>query len=222
MIKIYELFAFGIAAAAFIYGALCLLRKGTPKYFQLYVLAQGCYMLEELWVIVNSLLGNGSQDGLITVRLIGFFGCLCFMLSANANEFDKVVDEGKNRRVKVLSHIAPAVLLISYALYVFSPDAARSASLKTVGFLSIAPALPAAYFSMKHLLLPADEMGFLKFTRGIDIVALAFYAANYIYPLMDLHFPGTVMSVYDMILSVMLFCIVILCRRGAVKWKTLI
>lgn len=222
MVKIHELLAFAVSAAAFGWGAYHLFRKGTPKYFQLYPCAASCYMLEELWVIVNALLGNGSQDGLVTVRLFGFFGCLCFMLSANANGLDKLVDEGTHRKAKAIAFIAPVILLILYALYLFSPANTRSAASNVIGFLSISPALPAAYLNLKHLLLPEDEMGFLKLTRKIDIASLVFYAANYVYPLIDLHCPKTIMSVYDLILAVMLFGQILLCEKGAVKWKTLI
>lgn len=192
------------------------------KYFQLFVCAAGCYMLEELWVIVNSLLGSGNRDGLVTVRLFGFFGCLCFMLSANANEFDKVVDEGNGGKARTLAFIAPAVLLMIYALYAFLPINSGSILNTVIGFVSIAPALFAAYFSLKHLLLPKDEMGFLKTVKGIDILALVFYTANYIYPLIDLCFSGTVMSLYDLFLAVLLLGMIVLCGKGAAKWKTLI
>ena len=73
MIKLFEMLAFAISVIAFGYGVGAFYRQNTLRYFQLYVCAAGCYMLEELWVIVNSLFGNGSQDGLVTVRLIGFF-----------------------------------------------------------------------------------------------------------------------------------------------------
>lgn len=222
MIKIHELLAFAVSAAAFGYGAFHLFRKGVPKFFQLYVCAAGCYMLEELWVIINSLLGNGSQDGLVTVRLFGFFGCLCFMLSANANEFDKIVDEGKSKNAKLLAIIAPTALLALYVLYVISSVNTKSVTVIVIGFLSILPALPASYFNLKHLLLPPDEGGFLKGTKAADILALVFYAANYIYPLMDLYCPGTVMSVYDLLLAGILFGIIAACRKGAVKWKVFI
>lgn len=179
-------------------------------------------MLEELWVIINSLLGNGSQDGLVTVRLFGFFGCLCFMLSANVGELDKVVDEKRNPKTAFLALIAPAALLIIYAMYAFSPANKRTALIVVIGLISIAPALPAAYLSLKHLLLPEDEMGFLRLTRGINTAALVFFAANYIYPFAALYCSKAVMSVYDFALSIMVFAIVLLCRKGASKWKTLI
>ena len=179
-------------------------------------------MLEELWVIVSTLLGGSELDGLVTVRLFGFFGCLCFMLSANVNEFDKVVDEGKNKNAKLLAITAPVILSAFYALYAFSPVNTQSAAGNVIGLLSIFPALPASYFNLKHLLLPPDEMGFLKSIKTIDILSLVFFAANYVYPLMDLRCPETVMSVYDLFLAMMLFAMIAACRKGAEEWKTFI
>lgn len=222
MIKTFELLSFAVSAAAFGYAAFYLFRPKMPKCFQLYVCAAGCYMLEELWVIVNSLLGNGSQDGLVTVRLVGFFGCLCFMLSANVNGFDKVVDEGQNRKARALAFIAPVSLLMLYALYAFSPFNAEPVSVIVIGLISISPALFAAYFSLKHLLLTKDAMGFLEITKKINIFALIFYAANYAYPLAYLYCPKRLMSAYDLLLAVMLFVMAVLCRKGANRWKALI
>lgn len=221
MIKIIELMAFAVSAAAFTYGAFYLFRREVPKYFRLYVCAAGCYMLEELWVIVNALFGNGGQDGLVTVRLFGFFGCLLFMLSANANEFDRVVDEGTEARPRRLGLLAPAVLLGLYSLYAFSPANPNSRTSVVIGLLSISPALFASYFSLKHLLLPDDPMGFLNVTEDIDILTLFFYAANYLYPFADLCCPRLFMSVCDVLITLLLFAIVICCRKGASRWGTL-
>ena len=220
--KILELIAFTISTAGFSYGAVRLFKKGVPKYFQLFICAAGCYTLEELWVIVNSLLGNGNQDGLLTVRLFGLFGCFFFMLSANVNEFDKVVDDGKNKRAKRLALIAPAVLIALYSLYVMYQINRESIFVIVAGFISLAPALFAAYYNLKHLLLPADAMNFLQATRGVNIMALIFYAANYIYPFLNLLCSKPAMSVYDVMLGLLMSGIVIMCERGARQWKTLI
>lgn len=214
MIKILELLAFAVSAAAFALGAVYRVRHEMPKYYQLYVCAAGCYMLEELWVIVNSLLGNGSQDGLLTVRLFGFFGCLCFMLSANANEFDRMVDEGQTRRVRLLACAAPLFLLALFALYAFSSANTEAVGVIVAGFFGVSPALAASYYSLKHLLLPDDAMGFLKITRGLNRAALAFYAVNYLYPLLTLHCSGRVMSVIDVLVAGLLLGMIGLRRRS--------
>lgn len=222
MIQICELLAFAISVISFVYGMFYLFRKGKPKYFQLYVCATGCYMLEELWSIVHVLFGNGNQGGLLTVRVLGFFGCLCFMLSADANEFDRIVEERKNRKARILALIAPVLLLVLYAIYAFSPLNTRSAVVVIAGFVCISPALVGAYFSTKHLLLPKDEMGFLKSTNWIDALSLVFYTANCGYPLLYLHTSENVLGIYDMILAGMLFTMIVLCKKGAAKWETFI
>lgn len=219
--KILEISAFVFSVAAFGYGALQILRKSVPKYFKLFVFAAACYMLEELWFIVYFLLAKGVYDNPVTVRLFGIFGCLCFMLSTNANEFDKLVDEWNNRKTKVLSLLAPLLLTVTYCVYWVLSGDKLSAFEKAVGFLSISPAIFASYFSLKHLLLPEDSMGFLKITKSINILLLVFYAANFVYPVFLLYLPGAVIDCFDLLVSVMLFGLMILCRKGADKWEKL-
>lgn len=222
MEKILEVSAFAFSAAAFGYGALQILRKNVPKYFKLFVFAAACYTLEELWYIVYFFLAKGIYDNPVTVRLFGIFGCLCFMLSTNANEFDKIVDEWHNKRTRILSCFAPLLLVIIYCTYwLLSGDEMKTAD-KAVGLLSVSPAIFGSYFSLKHLLLPEDSMGFLKITKSINILLLVFYAANFAYPVVLLYLPKTIINCYDLLISVMLFGLMILCRKGADKWKKLI
>ena len=206
----------------FFYGVISMPKRETPKYFQLYVCAAGCYMLEELWVTVNSLFGNGAQDGLVTVRLFGFFGCLLFMLSANANEFDMVVDDGRNKKARAFALAAPAVLLAIFAATVFSVTDTVATLSVINGFISLSPALWASYLSLKHLLIAEDSMGFLNLTRWIDIFSLVFYVGNFVYPMANIYCSKLFMGVFDLILTAVLFAVIIMCRRGAEKWKTLI
>lgn len=222
MTKLLELISFAVSVLAFGYAGLQFFHKESPKYFQLYACAAGCYMLEELWVIVNSLLGNGLESGLLTVRLFGFFGCLCFMLSANVNEFDRVVDEGKNKKAAISALAFPLLLLIPFALFVFSPRNSETGLASVLGLLSISPALAAAYFSAKHLFLPEDALGLLRIMRKVDILALVFYGENYLYPFVSLYLPGKVMSAYDLLLTATLFALILSCGKGAKQWKALI
>lgn len=222
MIKVSELIAFSISVISLVFGYISLHKEKMPRYFQQYVCAVGCYMLEELWVIVNSLLGNGAENGLVTVRLFGFFGCLCFMLSANAHEFDKLVDEGTALRKKIPALLAPAELLALFAVYVIMPAEGKTVFRVMCAFICLSPALFASYFSLKHLLLPNDAMGYLEAIRGIDILALVFYTANFAYSIAYECFSNIIMGIYDIFLAVILLAIVIQCRKGARKWNTLI
>lgn len=219
---ILEVLAFVFSVAAFIYGVKHIIRKNAPNYFKLYVFAVGCYILEELWFIVYFFLANKIYDDIITVRLFGVFGCLCFMLSSNANEFDKLVDEWNNKKAKVLSFSAPLLLIVMYVVFWILSGDKMSNTEKTVGFLSISPAIFASYFSLKHLLLPEDAMGFLKSTRWINILLLVFYFVNFAYSIAILFLSETVLACYDLLVSVLLFVLMICCRRGADRWTKLI
>lgn len=220
MITTCELLAFAVSMTAFIYGSLKLFQIEIPRIFRLYVYASGCYMLEELWVIVNYLLGNGVQDGLVTVRLFGFFGCLCFLLSAGAQETDKNKPEDKNRRAKIIAFAAPAVLLALYGCFVFSPVQQEPAAVIAVGLVSISPALVGSYFSLLHLLLLWNAKDALKTAKAIEILLLAFYTINYLYPIAYLYIAEKLMSLYDLVIAGMLFVLVVLCRKEASKWET--
>ena len=222
MTKLFEILALSVSAGAFVYGIKYLFIRKIPKYFKLYTCACGCYMLEELWTIVNSLLGNGAEDGLLTVRLFGFFGCLCFMLSANANEFDSVVDEKKDQKVQIYSLAAPILLTAVYSIFTLLVFHKISNMVILFGFLALLPALGSSYFSLKHLILPEDSLGFLRCTRKIDKTALVFFAANYLYPIASLYFNPITMGIYDILMGVILFIIIYQCRKGAEKWPALI
>lgn len=219
LVKIFEILACLTTLAAVIYGALSLFRKDALKPFQLYVYAACCYMLEELWVIVNSLLGTGSQDGLVTVRLFGFFGCLCFMLSANVINTDSLQIRAK-KKIQLVSLLAPIGLLAMYAGYVFSSANQASSVTMILGLVSLSPALLASWFSLTYLLLSTRKNTFLEASRGVNLSVLIFYIANYLYPWLDLHCSKTSMSIYDLILAVLLFVIVYMCRKGAQRCMT--
>lgn len=222
MIKVLEILAFVISAVAFGHGALRLFRKETPQFFRFYVCAAGCYMLEELWVIVNSLLGSGSQDGLVTVRLFGFFGCLCFLLSAILDIDELVKSEDRPRKICVPALAAPVILLGVYAVYAFSEANQEAPVVVVIGLAAISPALVSSYCSARHLRNAVFSTELSKTVKAVEVVTMLFYLANYTYPFMNLYCPGLLMSVYDGILAVVLLGIILLCERGAKQWKTCI
>ena len=220
MIKLIELLAFAISAGAFCFGAVSLFHIGTAKQYPYYIYAAGCYMLEELWVIVDTLLGNSGQDGLLTVRLFGLFGCLCFLLSAKMKECSYAERDSKNGRTAILALIAPAVLIATYVLYLINPRNNISSVVNVIGFVSLIPAFFASYFTLKHLLLKSGVTVDHKYTIMIDVLTLAFLAANPTYPLFNLYLSEYFIGAYDVFFAVMIFIIIVLCRKGALKWKT--
>ncbi len=219
--KFFELAAFVISAGGFGWGAVHLLKKGTPMYFRFYVYAAGCYVLEELWVIVNAYFGRGVLEGLLTVRLFGIFGCFSFILSANANVFDRIVDEGRRKAV-LPAFAAPVLLTAIYVLYLALTWSKIGPLKAALGFLSVAPALPASYYSLKHLLIPPDSLNLISSIRPLNILSLLFFTAVYSFLLIYLFDIRLMTGIYDAFTAVLLAGIMICSERGASKWKMLI
>lgn len=221
MVVTFEIISFLISLFGFIYGTLNLIKKESPRYFHLITYASGCYTLEELWVIVNLLFGYGKLDGLITVRLFGLFGCFCFLLSANANEFDRIVDDNTVSKKHILiSFTAPLFLVILYAIYAFLYYDIDTILNAIIGFIVFSPAFIASYYNLKHLIIPVDEMEYLNRTKPINICALIYYLVNIIYIFIYDYVSSNIHSVLDISVSLIMTIIVIISVKEAKKWKT--
>ena len=175
-----DLLYFAILAATFIYGAISLLKPGKPLYFQLFVLASGCRMLERLIVVVLLICGFDNPNVSIGAFL-GTFSMVLFVLAANYGTLDSLVDDrsdDKNKKARRLALIAPIILTSSF--FVIVPNYIKNVSLFTAIILTIAfiPCIPASYFNLKHLLLPKDEMGLLEATKYCNVVALLAYVVG--------------------------------------------
>lgn len=219
---LFEVISFLISAAAFVFGAVRLFRDGIPMYFRLYGMAAGCYALEELWAVTNTVFG--TEGGYVSVRLFGTFGFFCFILSANAGEFDSLIDERKaeHRRARRAALLAPAVLVLLYGVSVALLYDSKGVFYLLLELLVLLPTFPAAYYCLKHLLLPTDPMGMLKTTGGIDIVSLLLFAVNSVYTLDVLGRVSWLMYAYDVLMALIAAALTVCSVKGAEKWKTLL
>lgn len=213
---LFETIAFCISIVAFIYGVLKIFATKAPFYFKMIICAVGCYSLEELWVIVNTFCK--VENGTFSVRLIGIFGCFCTFLASNAMGFNKIVDDGnsKNKFARAFSFLAPALLLAVFCVYAIM---IKSAIYIIIPFVVILPAIIDSYYELKYLILPNDEMGFVKYIRPISVLILLEYAISISYLLLE---SEIIMLIMDVASAIVMALLVLASRRGAIKWKTLI
>lgn len=216
-----ELAAFIISAAAFMRGMYKMFRKGKPMYFQLLICSVGCCALKELWMIVNAVCG---VSGILNVGLIGNLGCFWFMLSANYGSLDSFVDDKSvsAKKTKILALIAPVFfavclgILVSYSL---------NSNSRTTVFITSAcfiPALAASYYSLKHIILPIDELGFLRSTKPCNIFIIMLCIADFV-ELIVLFFGNNIaLSAMSVTISCLMAGLVWACERGTKIWGTLI
>lgn len=219
-----ELTGFLISSISFLIGARYLSSKKTPMYFRLFFYASGCYMLEEIWVVTNLLFGDPSTLQPITVRLLGIFGYFEFLVSANRREIDRLVDEGigGNRQKRLLTFLVPMLCSIPYLYFFFSSVNPFSTVQRIIVVVCCIPSVTATYFCAKHLLLPADALGFLKLIRPTDIAILFVCVLNVAYVLLQQFARWTFLRVLDILFAVSTLLIAVLSVREAKKWNTLI
>ncbi len=213
---------FVILAAAFAFGAVKLFKSRTPLYFQLYVIACGCMMMEHL-ISVVLLLCDKWTDGFTAARFFGTFSFSLFILSANRGTLDGIVDdraEKQNSKARILAFAAPIIFAVLIIVTVFLNIKSFSVISGILMLITLSPVIPASYYNFKHLILPTDEMELLKATYGCNIFALAFQLSNVLYNLL--------LSTISKSLAVMLAGIfvylmagllVVAAVRGREKWK---
>jgi len=216
---VLEWIALICVSGVFVFGACAFFRKGKPLYFQLLVCASGCCALHRLWSVVSLLCGF---SGTLNVGLFGLAGCLFFLLSANYGTLDRLVDEGKgiNRRQRIAAWIAPFVLVLAIiALFIAGRDRIGAC---VVLLLACLPALPSAYFSMKHLLLPDDEVGILCATRLCNVCILLFCVASVVYLFAVLLALPLLSGICTLAMAFIMAGLLHFCRMGVKAWETLI
>lgn len=216
-----ELAAFIISAAAFLRGIAKMFRKGKPMYFQLLICSAGCFSLKELWTIINEICG---VSGIINVGLIGNLGCFWFMLSANYGSLDSFVDDKScsNKKPKILALIAPAVLALCLGLFIFNSLNNNSRANVLIPSACFIPTLAASYYSLKHLILPVDELGFLRSTKLCNIFIIMLCIAAYVELVVLLGGSSIALSAVSLTISCLMAGLVFACERGTKIWGTLI
>lgn len=218
----FETAAFFISLIALIYGIRGVIKYEMPMYFRLPVAAVGCYVLEELWVIVNTIFGN--YGSFITVRLFGVFGFFCFLLCANTGGIDKVLDEDckRNKKARIAALAAPVLLLVLFSILTVNKYKSDGIAHILLSYLVMAPAFPSSYYNLKHLLIENDEAGFLKCVRGCDAVCLIIYFFNLIYLI---NYPENLLFISytaDIIMALLILALTVFSIKGGKKWKAML
>ena len=213
---IYGVASFVIAAAAFWLGAAKLFARKKPFYMKLLVCASGCFMLEQQLLLIN--LWCGVHE-VFSIGMLGILGCNYFLLSANYGTLDRIVDDGarENRLARIFAIIAPVVIAL-LCLNAFFSWKDKDIICAVMWMLMLLPAIPASYFNLKHILLPADAVGFLRATRNCNISALILYAAMTAFAASSSSDNSRLVGVFSLVMSLAVFGITITAIRGAEKW----
>lgn len=211
----FSFISFLIAAFAFGFGAVRLFRKRKPLYLQLLVCAAGCFAIEQLSCIVN--LWCGASEA-VSIGMLGIFGCNFFLLSANYGTLDKIVDDGKAAKGARAGAVIAPVILAALAVFAFLAWKSRDLFCAVMWLVMLAPALPASYYNLKHILLPIDPFAFLRATKPCNIAALSFYTVTAVYAICSAGATNTVSGILSVLMSLAALALSLCAVRGATKW----
>lgn len=207
--------AFLIAAFACGFGMTRLFKKKKPLYFQLLVCAAGCFCLQMLSYIVNLWCGVTAA---VSVGMFGIFGCNFFLLSANFGTLDKIVDDGngtaKARRLAIIAPVIVGALIA--ATFMAWKD--RDMFCAVMWLIMLLPAMPAAYFNLKHILLPMDPFEFLRATRPCNIAALVFYLVTIAYVMSWAAAAPMLCNILVVLVALSVLSLTLAAVKGAEKW----
>lgn len=211
-ILLFENIASGISIIAFLYGVIKVFIPNVPIYYKMIISAVGCYVLEELWVIVNAFCG--VENDTFSIRLIGIIGCYCTFLTANSRALTNLLgkDVLNNRKSKYLALIAPAAIFALSFAAILKVDKSKA----VIMILVFLPLIVDSYYELKCLLTPMDDKGLLKQIKIINALVLIEYAISMSYTFVQ---ELNVLLVMDVISAIGMALIVLASRKGAIKWK---
>ena len=220
-LKLLELLAFLISAICFCYGGTKLFKKETLPFFYYLVCASGCYALEELWSIVDTIFGPGKES-LLSVRLFGIFGCFCFMLSAflSPPEKDRDYTLALPSSCRIIPFIGPVVSVALYGLYTFVNPNHNSTLYFILGFLSVCPSIPVFYLGLKNLFSKSSAPKEAK--KGLNRIyrlSLGFVLCNFLFLVITMQPSVLAVSLFDCLVSLLLAAAIMFCAKEAPSWK---
>lgn len=204
------------AAFGFVYGVKYFFKRGAALFAQLITCSLACFGLCHLFCIVLCAVDGEIADG-FNVSQLGMVGGFLFMLSASYGQMDDLSDSSseQNKKYRVIALVAPVIVAViaAFAIVMNRNMATRIISLIMYVFIGFA-----AYFNLKHLIIPDVENGILKAVRQYNFIALVLelmtaleiMSGNLNWNIAEIVFSGICAAAYAVMIPIL--------KKGVVKW----
>ena len=206
------------SAIGVVFGAFRYLRPKKPLYASMIVLGLACIMLGRLYQTIQLWTGNDIA-GVFQIGTLGTTGAFSFFFSANFGQIDSLADSGdkKLQRYRIIAWAGPVCIAALYAIILLSP---AKMPLKAIyGFTAFMIA-QAAYFHIKHLLIPDVDYGVVRCQRGYNALAFCLGIMDMIEIIAMLKGNETLLIISGAALSILSLAIIPVMDRGVKKWTT--
>ena len=164
---------YAVLLTASIYGICRFFVHKSPLYFRLLTLATVCYTMVEYFRLFYYMCYGSDFEGL-GITFFGYFGCFLFFLTANYGQYDSLIDDGtvKFRKYRLLALAAPVVLTVSAFCYTAGNVEQVGTVSNIITFVGFVLVIFASYFNLKHLIIPDQGFGFIRWVRLINLCVL--------------------------------------------------
>ena len=207
------------AFAGFFYGAFHFFRPRKAVYAQMITLAVGCMALGRLYQAIR-ITTTGDFSSRFHLGVLGIFGALMFLFSANFGAIDGLLDDRskKDQKYRIISLSAPAMVMILYfALFLFSD---QQKLVKLLAFLVCCLIACTSYYNLKHFIFPDVEYGVIRCLRTYNLLAMGFEFLCLAEIIAQSRDWAVVTLMIGILTAIILPMIVISVERGYRKWLT--
>ncbi len=207
--------------AALILGFKFFVINKSPLYFKLIFSAVVCFFLKDLYYLVDYACTGVWQNTFSFASFSAGAG-YAFLFSANYGQFDSFVDDGSKqcKKAKNAAFVMPIALIATYILvFIYCIKTGNSISYVLLTVISKLPIFFAAYYHLKHLILP-DTMHFMvdslrPFNAVCIILIIIDSASDVLSVLGHTHAAG----ICETFIALLFVLIIFTAERGHRQWK---
>lgn len=208
-----------LAATLFglIYGLKYFFKKGKPLCLQSITMAMASHALGSIYHLCQTLTSEEVVEG-FTPAYLGRIGFFLFILTASYGQLDRIVDDGsaKMRPARLIALIAPLCAVLLFIPNTMVMDTPVSTKV-VYGFVWL-PAIASVYFSMKHILIPDLDFGFIKSLKPYNALVLLLGFAELATLSAWNFYKALPLAISAIVFGILCVFTIIAARKGVDKW----
>ena len=208
------------ALFGFVYSLVVFFKPKTALYKKMVGCALGCMFIERLYGIVQFLIVGDVPHGFL-VGTFGTIGCYLFLFSANYGAMDSLVDDGSPelKKYRMIAFIAPAIAVASAIVMLTMVTSTGRKITCAIEELFVGAA---AYYSLKHLLIPKKYSDFLSGLKPFHVLTLIMAAGTTFENIIwcEMVENEAIWCIPYAMLLVSMVALAPVLERGTKKWRT--
>ncbi len=193
----------------------------SPLYFKLIFSAVVCFFLKNLYYLVGYAC-TGIWQNTSSFASFSAGAGYAFLFSANYGQFDSFVDDSSKqcKKAKNAAFVMPIVLIITYILvFIYCIKTYNSILYVLLTVISKLPLFFAAYYHLKHLILP-DAMHFMVDSlRPFNAVCLLLITIDTASDVLSILGHIHAARICETVIALLFVLIIFTAERGHRQWK---